>query len=286
MKKIILFSILYFFFSFSLLAQCWVSNLVSDIENGSTEFKAFIKSNPEGLNSYKYLNTSDPNLTSNLNLMQQLSADLAHPTYGPEISQLFNENIDDVKDIWKRLKEEPSYSWEIRKTGGSRWEKWAQREFFKVITKKGKDFEELVCEVAFSNRSSAKYLELKEKFQTDFGKDLDEYEMFGQVQLKFNNDGDYFIADQVFIKFDELENVEDLLVLENKLSQSTPFTGNQTEASQIASYNVRSNSKESLTSPGTFLTNDSQISFSQSQQWYKISSDGTGALISSIQKID
>jgi len=114
------------------------------------------------------------------------------------------------------LKEEPAFCWELKKTGGSRWEKWAQREFFKVVTKKGKDFEELICEVAFSNRSSPKYLELKQKFFDDFGKNLDEYEMFGQVQLKYNDAGDYFIADQIFIKFDELESVEDMIVLENK----------------------------------------------------------------------
>ena len=217
----------------------------------------------------------------------KLDVDLAHNIYGAEIKTLLKESPDDLTNIWKKLKDEPAYSWEIQKTGGSRWEKWGQREFFKNITKKGKDFEELVCKQAFKNRSSAKYLELKQKFQTDFGKNLDDYEMFSQVQLKYNNSGDYFVADQIFMKYDAFGDVEDLIVLENKLSSTTSFSPNQTSALQSNSFTVRSVSIKSDTNPNLFLksVNNETLSFSNSNQWYKVYSSGDGSSISGIQKI-
>ena len=60
----------------------------------------------------------------------------------------------------------------------------------------------------FKNRSSAKYLELKQKFQTDFGKNLDDYDMYSQVQLKYDGDN-YFVADQLFVKRNALGDIDE-----------------------------------------------------------------------------
>jgi hypothetical protein len=218
--------------------------------------------------------------------LSKLETDIASNSMGSSLKTLLKESPDDLDNIWKLLKDDPKYAFELSKTGGVRWEKWAQGNFFKIITKKGKDFEELICKVAFKNRSSAKYLELKNKFQIDFAKNLDDYEMFSQVQLKYNSAGDYFVADQVFVKYDAFGEIDDLIVLENKLSSTTAFSPNQTSALQSNSFTVRSNPIESGTNNGLFLNKNETLDFSNSQQWYKVYSDGNGSSISGIQKVN
>lgn len=218
--------------------------------------------------------------------LAKLETNIASSSMGPELKALLKESPDDLNDIWKLLKDGPKYAFELSKTGGSRWEKWAQGNFFKTATKAGKDFEELICKVAFKNRSSAKYLELKNKFQTNFSKNLDDYEMFSQVQLKYNSTGDYFIADQIFVKYDAFGEIDDLIVLENKLSSTTAFSPNQTSALQSNSFTVRSNPIESGTSNGLFLNKDEVLSFSETKQWYKVHSSGDGTAITGIQKVN
>jgi len=198
---------------------------------------------------------------------------------------LLKENPDDLTNIWKRLKDDPAYSWELQETGGSRWEKWSQREFFKDVTAKGKKFETDVCLKAFKNRSSAQYLELKDKFYKDFGKNLDDYDMYSQVELKYS-DEDYFVADQVFVKRDALGEVEDIVILENKLSSTTPLTPSQSNAFTKTSFIVRSVNVESVTKPGQFLKSGDNLIFSGTKQWYKVHDGANGDIISGIIKMN
>ena len=235
---------------------------------------------------------ADANLITKLDgldagYLAKLETDIASNSMGAGLKALLKESPDDLNDIWKILKDDPKYAYELSKTGGTRWNKWAKGNYFKTVTKAGKDFEELICKQAFKNRNSAKYLEIKQKFQTDFVKNLDDYEMFSQVQLKYNNSGDYFVADQIFVKYDAFGDVEDMVVLENKLSSTTSFSPNQTSALQSNSYSVRSVSIKSDTNPNLFLksANNEILSFSNSNQWYKIYSSGDGNSISGIQKI-
>lgn len=217
----------------------------------------------------------------------KLNADVVHSKYGSEIKALTKESPDDLTDIWKRLKDDPAYSWELQKTGGSRWEKWSQREFFKDVTAKGKGFERDVCLTAFKNRSSAKYIELKNKVSTDLGKNLDDYDMYSQVQLKYDGDN-YFVADQLFVKYKTVAGqkvVDDVIVIENKLSSSTPLTTPQTNAFQKPTFTVRSVSTESEFVPNTFLNQNTVLSFSGSKQWYKVHDGSNGDVISGIQKM-
>jgi|GEM_PF-976695 len=252
-----------------------------------TKFKDFanIKSWINGLDDIV-----DANLLSKLDNLEagyfsKFDADLAHSTYGPEIKALLKESPDDLADIWKRLKDDPAYSWEIQKTGGSRWEKWGQREFFKDITAKGKGFETNVCLAAFKNRTSVSYLELKQKFQTDFRKNLDDYDMYSQVQLKYDGDN-YFVADQLFVKRNALGDIDDLVVIENKLSSSTPLTAPQSTAFTKTSFTVRSVNIESSTKPGQFLKGGDGLMFGGAKQWYKVHDGANGDLISGINKMN
>ncbi|QPH39436.1 hypothetical protein [Pedobacter endophyticus] len=214
----------------------------------------------------------------------KLDADLLHKTYGVEIKALVKENPDDLFDVWQKLKDDPAYSWELQKTGGSRWEKWSKREFFKDITAKGKGFETDVCLATFKNRSSAKYLELKQKFQTDFGKNLDDYDMYSQVQLKYDGDN-YFVADQLFVKRNIDGDIVDILVIENKLSDTTPLTIPQAMAFTKTSFTVRSLDKFPELGTGLKLNPGTLINFKNSKQFYKVHDGANGDIISGIIKL-
>jgi hypothetical protein len=216
-------------------------------------------------------------------LLKQLDEDLLNPKWADELKTLFKESPDDVTNVWKKLKQDPAEAWEISKADPA-WEKWSQREFFKDVTVKGKGFERDVCLTAFKNRSSVKYIELKSKVSADLGKNLDDYDMYSQVQLKYDGDN-YFVADQLFVKRDALGDIEDIIVIENKLSSTTPLTTPQTNAFQRTSFTVRSQSVPSEFGSGVNLTSGKPITFSDSKQWYKVHDEANGDVISGIQQM-
>ena len=166
-------------------------------------------------------------------LLLQLDADLLNSKY--TLKELFLESPDDVTDIWKALKDDPSYHWELFDSdgfvAGSRWEKWSQREFFKDVTKKGKDFE-LDILTKMGTRSGPEYAALLDKVP-----DLDDRYLLSQVQFCLpglsppcTNKGEFFIADQVWIKYDSDGDLVDMVIVDSKLSQGTNFTPGQTAA--------------------------------------------------------
>lgn len=267
------------------------TNLVNKFINLETRYDGIIA----WINSLDEV--ADAGLLTRLNQLEpeyfaRFDVDLLHNTYGAEIKSLIKENPDDLTDIWKRLKDDPAYSWEIQKTGGSRWEKWGQREFFKDITAKGKGFETDVCLATFKNRTSQKYLELKQKFFNDtqvngIGKNLDDYDMYSQVQLKYDGEN-YFIADQLFVKYKTVGGqkvVDDLVVIENKLSSTTPLTTPQSTAFTKTSFTVRSQSASSQFGTAQNLTSGTVINFSDTKQWYKVHDGTNGDAISGINKM-
>jgi hypothetical protein len=210
----------------------------------------------------------------------KLNTDIQHPVYGSEIREILKETPDDLVTVWKQVTDDPALSWELSKENPL-WEKWNRRAFFRDMTEKGKFFEETVCLNAFKNRNSKEYLQLKQQFTNDFGKKLDDYDMYSQVQLYYNGD-DYFIADQIFVKygFDDALNeatIDDILVLENKLSGGTPLTSPQNGALKSNSYKVRSHDKVSETTQKIPLDYGTELKFSDKIQWYKVhdgNSDG------------
>ena len=167
-------------------------------------------------------------------LLKKLDEDLLNPKY--DLADVFKDSPDDVTNVWKKLKEDPSYSWEISKTDPV-WQKWSQREFFKDVTALGKKFETETVLTTLKNRSSEWYGTLKCKISADYGKNLDDYDMFSQVQLKYDGDN-YFVADQVFVKYDGFGDVEDIIVIENKLKNSTALTSPQNQALGKSSYTL------------------------------------------------
>lgn len=238
-------------------------------------------------------------------LLEKLDADLLNPKWKDELTDLFKESPDDVTNIWKKLKEDADYHWELYDNDGfvegGRWEKWSQREFFKDVTAKGSYFEKEYLLKKFKERDfsngifSDEYLQLKNKANTEFGVNLDEYDMYSQVQLKYPEPVElksgkvieYFTADQVFVKWNTVNGqkvIDDVVVIENKLKHSTDLTSNQYAGKAAESLDVRSSSltPESSVSGNvlpqgeTIYTND---------KWLKVYDSDNGDVISGIDKL-
>ncbi|MFN7881984.1 MAG: hypothetical protein ACK5PF_03085, partial [bacterium] len=112
---------------------------------------------------------------------------------------------------------------------------------------------------------------LKTILESKFGiKDLDSYQMFEQVQFTYNKSGDYFIADQAFVKYgfdtDGDKFIESVIIIENKLSDATKLTGNQSAARSIAEYTVRSRQISGLEQGLNATLN----------KWLRVYGDGSG----------
>lgn len=100
-------------------------------------------------------------------------------------------------DAWKLLKETPAYAFEISKNGGSLWTKWSKANFFKVVTKKGKDFKTLVTGL----------IKTKEPFKILF---QNGYKHLTQIYIKGSSK--VVIADDLFVtkQFDEVLDMNKL----------------------------------------------------------------------------
>ncbi|MEM9327579.1 MAG: hypothetical protein AAGA85_18070, partial [Bacteroidota bacterium] len=215
-------------------------------------------------------------------LLRQLNEDLTNPKWADELLTAFRQHPTDVT-LWRQLKEDPAAAWEISKTNPD-WQRWAQREFFKDVTRLGKRFESETALGAMKNRSSQWYGNLKTQVSSDFGKNLDDYDLFSQVQLKHNGE-DYFVADQVFVKFDDFGAVEDLLVIENKLQRSTALTTPQSNALRQSSYEVRSIMKASEFNTTNQLNQGDTLVFDGPIKWYKVYDSENGDVIVGIDKL-
>lgn len=108
--------------------------------------------------------------------------------------------------------------------------------------------------------------------------------MYRQVQLKYDGDN-YFVADQLFVKRNIDGDIVDMVVIENKLSSTTPLTTPQSTAFTKTSFTVRSQNSPSQFGSGTNLTNGKVLEFSGSKQWYKVHDGANGDEISGISKM-
>lgn len=283
--------------------NCWFSDLQVVFKNtNDTEFKRFL-TNTDGFENFKRLHQIIDNhegLTTNSQFLaniskydndqlRQLGNDLSNSKWGSGLEQAFRNHPNDVNDVWLKLKEDPAFAWELSKTD-PKWERWSLREFFKDVTAKGQHFEKNVCLVAFSNRNSSGYTNLKNKLKADFEKNLDEYDLFSQVQLKYNSNGDYFVADQVFVKYaldtEGLKEAVDIIIIENKLKSTTQLTTPQSRAFTRREFIVRSLESESMYSSGNILNNTMELKFSDAIQWYKVHDGTTGEAITGINRME
>ncbi len=218
-------------------------------------------------------------------LLIQLDADLLNSKY--TLNELFLESPGDVTEIWKALKDDPSYHWELFDSdgfvAGSRWEKWSQREFFKDVAKKGKDFE-LDILTKMKTRSGPEYAALLDKVP-----DLDDRYLLSQVQFCLPGlsppctiKGEFFIADQVWIKYDSDGDLVDMVIVDSKLSQGVNLTPGQTAAKNNVGGDLNYKPGETVDKDDldeflpTEITQGTSINTSA---FYKVYGDGDGTFV-------
>ena len=158
--------------------------------------------------------------------------------------------------------------------------------FWKWV-RNGKKFETEYLLPKFKNRSSAEYAQLKNKASTEFGVNLDEFDMYSQVQLKYNG-SDYFVADQVYVKWVNVNGtqvIDDIVVVENKLKSTTRLTTNQNAGKAASSLEVRSvNLAPESAVSGNNLTNQLPP-INTNDKWLKVFDSENGDVISGIDKL-
>ncbi|MFA0963107.1 fibronectin type III domain-containing protein [Roseivirga sp. BDSF3-8] len=185
---------------------------------------------------------------------------LADDLADPDFFKLYDDIINDPENALDIAK----------KAGDGNLITTAKSAFFNDITKLGKDFEGVVAPALSPGGTWRNKLSdvVKNKFGID---DLGSYEMYKQVQFTYNKStGDYFVSDQVFVKYgfdaDGDKFIENIIVIESKLSDGTKLTGNQSAARNVSEYTVRSRQFVEL----------SQGLEVKSNNWLRAYGDGSG----------
>ena len=105
-------------------------------------------------------------------------------------------------------------------------QKWIDRSSdlakFGKITELGRSLNSKIVSALSKANSN-----LLKKFEKITGKNLSEYQIITELPLETSNG--FMKADIVFVKYDDFSNVSDVIIIENKLSQSTAFTARQKE---------------------------------------------------------
>jgi len=267
-----------------------LTQLKSDLASaGDDLMNFFADKGKNGLKAWEVAFQHGDNIRLNTGFLSNLSKYLDdYPNLKPDLEDL------DVFNAYKKIADDVEQSYEIlddvegnlallisqktQNTGAPDFWKWIHR---------GKKFEKDLVLPKFKNRSSAEYLQLKNKASTEFGVDLNQYDMYAQVQLKHNG-SDYFVADQVYIKWVDVNGqqvIDDIVVVENKLKSTTRLTTNQNAGKAASSLEVRSVnlSPESAVS-GNNLTNQLP-SINTNDKWLKVYDSENGDVISGIDKL-
>jgi hypothetical protein len=210
---------------------------------------------------------------------KKLNDDLASSSWGDEIKVLLKENPDDLPDVWTLLKDKPDLAFE-KSFDNARWQKWAEINFFKTNTQAGRDFE-----ISMLNFIKARTGAAFNKLAT-LVDDLADRKLLSQVQFCLPNKpvpctaaGDYFIADQVWVKFDANDRIVDMVILDTKLSQGTGFSTGQTAAKNHVGDNLTYKPNVIREFDVNGLRLPSNISQGQSikiKSFYKLYGDGAG----------
>jgi len=177
----------------------------------------------------------------------KLESDLSSNSSGEKIKDLLS-TVDDV-DIWKVLKDDPGLAWQIARENPL-WDKWSKGNFFKTVTKAGKEFEELIKN-QLKDLNSQVYQKLKSKIA-----DLDQRTILSQVQFCLtakapcNAKGEYFIPDFVAVReiYDPIlkKNILDVIIFDTKLSKGTSWSPNQTIAQKMEGWVIKSVNNENI----------------------------------------
>ncbi|MEX0274212.1 MAG: hypothetical protein AB3N16_07540, partial [Flavobacteriaceae bacterium] len=275
-----------------LLPLSWGDELV-DVLNNTPDLKKLFKNSSnkdELINAWKIAFDHGDDLAKDVSFIEKLGDHLKA-----------NENLsDDLRDIdifnaYKRVRDDIDQGYEIlddiegnlSKIIADKLSTSNAMNFWKWILR-GKKFEQDYLFPKLLDRNSSEYNLLKNKVSNEFGVNLDEYDMYSQVQLKYNDSGDYFVADQVYLKWETtplgLNKIRDIIIVENKLKATTRLTKNQIEGKSSKSLKVRSKNVEAASAvTGNSLNKSTVIDIPA--KWIKIYDSDSGDMISGIDKL-
>jgi Fibronectin type III domain len=180
-------------------------------------------------------------------LSSALAKDLGDSKRAISLEALLKSNPEDI-EIYKLLKDNPEKWRQLQKEGftgldatsKAKWERWGNAEFFKQVTKAGKDFEDYV-KLQLKSKTGKLWDDLVQQMPgsntADKLADLNSRKILEQVQfclpgksVPCNNAGDYFVADFVLVKYNANNQIVDMIVADAKLSLTTPLTKGQKAA--------------------------------------------------------
>ena len=83
------------------------------------------------------------------------------------------------------------------------------------------------------------------------GKHIDDYELFTGLHLNMTGTGNYFVADQVFVKFTKVDGekvISDIIIMESKLTEGTKLSTRQGEAftNKTSGFSARTKDPENI----------------------------------------
>lgn len=257
------------------------------LADGGKLLNAFSKQ-PELTKAWKVAAQHADNIRLDLDFLETLSSHLDEfPNLKLDLQDI------DVFNAYKKISNDVEQAYEIlddidgnlailiaQKTQNS-----SVPNFWKWI-RNGKKFEEDFLLPTLRNRSSGEYLQLKNKANQEFGVNLDQYDMYSQVQLSFNGT-DYFQADQIYVKWINTNGqnvIDDIVVIENKLNSTTRLTTNQNAGKAANSLIVRSQDAK-LESSVSGLPLPKNYNIQTNNKWIKIYDSENGDVISGINKL-
>ena len=263
-------------------------NDLLDTQYGSDLINAF-NENPELVNAWNIVSKHNDDIRLNPEFLSNLTKNVDDfPNLKPDLDDI------DVFNAYKQIADDVEQSYEIlddvegnlailvaEKTQNSKapnfW-KWIQR---------GKKFEEDIVLPKLKNRSSAEYTQLKNKADIEFGVNLDEFDLYSQVQLKYSG-SDYFVADQVYVKWIEINGqqvIDDIVIVENKLKSTTRLTKNQNAGKASLNLEVRSVNRLPESAVSGNNLNNQLPPINTNNKWLKVYDSENGDVISGIDKL-
>jgi hypothetical protein len=229
-------------------------------------------------------------------LFDTIVFELKHEKRGSGLRKRILDNPIEAKTHAKKILENPHEIYSGKDSYDSAWLEWGKTIFFKFHTRLGKKFEAAMSN-KFSIRSSSptsEYKRLKDYLTSSAfssNKNLDEYELFEQVQLKINGGSDYFIADQIFVKYDEYGKMEDIIVIECKLSDTTKVSAKQSVSIKESYLNsnsffeVRSKKVKSKFNREMMLEQTNTLSFNNEVTFIKAEDGDDASQLKSLKKL-
>lgn len=224
-------------------------------------------------------------------MIDSIVYEMKHDKRGGNVRTLIKESPSDINNVMRPWLQDPAFAYAAKDNTNARWQKWRKSIFAKHKFGLGNKFEKL-CNKGLKRRllpgQSGIYNTVKNKIISLTGKNIDDYELFTGVQLKIGTSENYFVADQLFVKYEKVGKarvIKDIIVVETKLQTATNLSPRQLEALQNATqgFYVRSKKASSKYNKNIKLNQQSEkLKFNGSPTFIKMFDDANGNAINDL----